>query len=232
MSSAQHFGLPTRLLDFTYNPFIALYFSLFTPKGTNAKHAEDKEYYYVRYCNIQEQICFGQLPIKKVVEYAETSSLAKQSGAAINTLKKLVLDLDDEMSRHYLNTAYWDTHLEEYFSGTADAESVKNEVDMIIEKFHDRKLLFIDANQCNQRIIMQQGLFLFPYELDSARHMESLTQNSNVVKVHKSLRGPLQQYLNTIGISGFRLMPDLSSVCEAVTRQVKDRRGRGKSKMA
>ena len=49
-------------LDFTYNPFIALYFSLFTPKGTNYTYEEDRIYYYMRYCSLNDQIHIRTLP--------------------------------------------------------------------------------------------------------------------------------------------------------------------------
>lgn len=47
MSCAQHLGLPTRLSDFTYNPFIALSFALYTTKGTRYTYDDDKYYGFV-----------------------------------------------------------------------------------------------------------------------------------------------------------------------------------------
>lgn len=58
MSYAQHFGIPTRLLDFTHNPFIALSFALYESKE-KAKDADD--YYYVRCAKLKENICLPNI---------------------------------------------------------------------------------------------------------------------------------------------------------------------------
>ena len=96
-------------------------------------------------------------------------------------------------------------------------------------KISTHAILFIDPNQSNQRIIMQQGLFMFPYTLSREGHLEILNNNSCCVKIHKDLRNELIQYLDTLGYNTFRLMPDLSSICEAVKRRNIDERSNKKS---
>lgn len=78
---------------------------------------------------------------------------------------------------------------------------------------------------------MQQGLFMFPYSLDQEKHKEILTRNTNLIKIHKDARNELLEYLDTIGLNSFRLMPDLQNVCDAIKRKyTEERKGSSKSK--
>ena len=86
------------------------------------------------------------------------------------------------------------------------------------EKFNKGAILFVDPNLANHRIIMQQGLFMFPYTLDKEEHLKILEEHSDCLMIHKAHRDDLLSYLNTLGNNTFRLMPDLNSICGAIKR--------------
>jgi len=204
VASAQHFGLPTRLLDWSQDPFVALYFSCFFNKEPQDSH------YYLIVADRTKNLYCENIPNF----YPDSSYTATTNVEILNSYKVLV---DSILSA---------TH--GVFSYTYRDEPRKNFCkwyqDNLLEEVKQKeyKLFFCTINDSNPRIIAQKGLFQLPRRFVNSKNEDCIADDifnssKTLYKIECNCRDEIINYLDSINITTPRLFPDLQNICNYIS---------------
>lgn len=206
VACAQHYGLSTRLLDFSHNPFVALAFAIEKEKKNEAQCGRN-EYYCVIYIPIEENLLLDGLPEKSA--FWNNSSKQLFSSQAIKSFKNI--ENLFEIGEYNPN---------EWMTGT----NLKNiEPEFVKKCVSDKQLLFVEPSVVAYRILAQQGLFMVPYLLDRERFKQLIMRHSELLLIPVRLRNELRNYLKSVGYDMYHLMPDIESACKEIYQEMQDK---------
>ena len=220
---AQHYEIPTRLLDWTFDPYVALYFSI-----SRVKFPDDG-IYRIFYTDLsrnllvrsvtdiqpQRKISLGMKNnIEKYIAFVNTIesdlySFAKSFKILDDlNLKTNIRDLNFQVEE--LRSIKFDKYDDD---GTTDSvEEIK------MKRVMENKLLFFNAAHTNDRLIAQQGIFSIPKSLEgekSKEEVENLAECYEFSLTEKN-RVKVIEYLEKMNYKSTRLFPELSSLGQAL----------------
>lgn len=217
LATLQHYGIPTRLLDVTYNPLVALYFAT----SNNEKDGEVIVFEYSDQFKTNEYYFFTNA-------IAETYKFMNISNMLLSSF------YDIAVKQSYFNK-YICMLLEQinYEEGLkVDGEKI-NGGDLI--KQFCEQLIFVNSTEQLERQKNQQGLYiLFPNSISEigdslyfTKTIQPINKNNRYIKrriiIQKEAKELIRKKLNFIGVSEYTLFSDnIDIVCKGIVDGFKD----------
>ena len=237
-AAAQHYGVYTRLIDWTYSPLIATLFSLFE-KNENFNH----DYYGVLFRNYRESLVLSSLNEEEVVSNCSMNkryaSMMKKLDEVIETRNQIFAKTRNKLST-LKNEEY--EFIEEYYPDfKEDLPKIKkilfyfdrlvrkmkydkseDEIKIItyqlFRKFMKSDMkIFIETNFSNERLRAQRGLF----EIDCMNNEIDKFKGTSIILIASSARLEIIKYIDKLGFGYYQLMDDPSNAAITINKTIK-----------
>jgi len=190
----QHYSLPTRLLDITSNPLIALYFACISEKNIE---------------NDGEVICFS---IKKSsIEYYDSLSVSVNANIAL-----LSFDEKEDLSLSIKNQK----NLNESISVKKLKQLIQDEkpyFDGSISEVDLSKVICVKCKESNERIVSQSGAFLL-FGLDSILS-EDGSDDINIIRLTVQNKKNILNELDKLNINEKTIFPFIENTAKYLARK-------------
>lgn len=195
VACAQHYGVPTRLIDWTRDPFVALFFAVY-----NNPEPENGEY----------KMYYTELSNHTVIDriYGGTSWTEMEGGSEFILKYKNFVDMICNQK-----------DLEKELISRNDIVEKIGIIENCI--YREDGLLFFNPPPSNDRLIAQQGLFSIPVSLvgsDASLEIDRKTSYFTIV-LDRNKRKELINYLTNMNYSPTRLFPELESIGNYISRK-------------
>lgn len=198
VACAQHYGVPTRLIDWTRDPFVALFFAVYSNKKP------EDGVYKMYYAQLSEHTVIDRI-------YGGQSWNESESGSEFILKYKAFIETIN-------NKKYFAEQLK------SRNESVKEIGINENCEYRENGLLFYNPPLSNDRQIAQQGLFSIPVSLEDDKAIKEIDLKTNhfTISLDTQKRLELLEYLSNMNYTQTRLFPELDSIGKYITKKYAD----------